>query len=120
MKIEPNMFETKPAKPTARRKQSPKTTNRASAQTRPHRGRYAPPPNETARGRFLRIGQARMVNALQAIRLLGNLSSDLYEVRESDVALMQATLGEAIDEALGRFKKSSNRPKLEETFKIEG
>lgn len=61
------------------------------------KGRKPPPPNETARERFLRIGQPRVANAVHAIRLIGNLARGAYEWTERDVRLMSAALREAIE-----------------------
>ena len=73
-------------------------------------GRKPPPPNETAREKFLRIGQARMQNAIHAIRLLGNLARTTdYDYYESDVAQMHATLTEATNDALSKFKPSEKK-----------
>jgi hypothetical protein len=120
--LEDHMVSFIPGQPPAptkeKRKRITKMRN-GGVEEKPHRGRYAPPPGETARERFIRLGQARMVNALHAIRLLGNLSSDLYQVTDRDVALMHSTLTEAINDALGRFRRPSTTPKLEETFKLD-
>lgn len=82
-------------------------------------GRKPPPPNETPRQRFGRIGQARMVNALHAIRLIGNLAASGYEYTADDIGLMHSTLKEALDLAFDRFKQTSALPKLEETFRLQ-
>ena len=74
---------------------------------------------ESARRRFVRIGQARMVNALHAIRLIGNLASPGYEWTPDDVSLLHNTLMEAIDSAFARFQKSPSMPKLEELFRLD-
>lgn len=82
----------------------------ASRKQKSKAGRKPPPPNETARDKFLRIGQARMQNAIHAIRLLGNLARATdYDYYESDVALMHATLTEAIDGSLSKFKPSEKK-----------
>ena len=82
-------------------------------------GRKTPPENETSRQRFLRIGQARVVNALHAIRLVGNLAGQGYAWTPSDIVLMHNTLTEGLEQAFSRFAKSSQAPKLEETFDLK-
>ena len=81
-------------------------------------GRKPPPQGETPRQRFLRIAQARVVNALHAIRLVGNLAGQGYEWTPSDIVLMHNTLTEGLEQSFSRFAKSSQAPKLEETFNI--
>lgn len=66
-------------------------------------GRKPPPPNETKRDRFRRIGERRMNAVLSQIALLGNLSSPSYEVTREDVETMRATIMQATEAALARF-----------------
>lgn len=73
---------------------------------------------ETNRQRFLRIGQYRIVNALKALRLVGNLAGQGYEYTPDDIALMRNTIGEAVEEAFARFEKSHAAKKLEQSFKL--
>lgn len=91
-----------------------------TTKTKPARSRrQAPPKEENDRQRFLRIGQARMVNALHAIRLLGNLAGQGYDYTPDDIALMHNTVQEAVATAFGRFQKTGSLPKLEETFSLQ-
>lgn len=100
----------------------PRTTTqrrpRRTAAQAVKRERAHPPENETKRDRFLRIGQARMVNALHAIRLIGNLAGQNYEVNANDLALMHNTIEEAVEQAFGKFALATGAPKLEETFSL--
>lgn len=76
------------------------------------------PEVETARQRFLRLGQGRMVNALHAIRLIGNLSAQGYEWTPDDIVLMKASIAEVVEEGFARFARSASAPKPEQTFKL--
>lgn len=67
------------------------------------KGRKPPPPGETARERFLRIGQPRVANAVRDIRLIGNLARGAYEWTDRDVALIQSTLYRAVDDMMKDF-----------------
>lgn len=66
-------------------------------------GRRPPPPNESRRDRFLRIGQRRMNNVIRQIQLLGNLSSSAYDCQQSDIDLMREVIARELEAALGRF-----------------
>ena len=77
------------------------------------------PLTETPRQRFLRIGQGRMVNALHAIRLLGNLAGPGYEWGPNDIVLLHSTITEAVEEAFAKFQRAGAGPKLEETFDLK-
>ena len=76
------------------------------------------PQNESARQKFLRIGQYRMTQALHDIRLLGNLSNQGYEWETRDIDLMKEKLHEAIDAAFARFHVKVGRAELEENFRM--
>jgi hypothetical protein len=84
---------------------SPQSARRPISRRRHRIGRRPVPANETARQRFLRLGQARMTMAIHTIRLLGNLSHVGYQYEDGDVAAMRATLTEAIEEALSKFRQ---------------
>lgn len=73
------------------------------------KGRRPPPPNETARQRFIRIGQPRVIAAVKAIRLLGNLARGDYDWHPDDVARMRATIENELHLVMVEFDKS---PKL--------
>lgn len=82
-------------------------------------GRKPPPPNETRRDRFKRIGERRMVEVLGKIALLGNLSSSSYEVTEADCEAMRKTIEHAVEMAMSRFtprRLSSGKP----SFSFQG
>lgn len=73
---------------------------------------------ETRRSKTVRMGQARMVNALRSIRLLGNLSSRNYEWRDGEVERMQEVLAEALTDTFGKFKKDRAKHKLEDSYQL--
>ena len=70
------------------------------------KGRRPPPPNETARQRFLRIGQPRVVAAVKAIRLLGNLARGDYEWSPEDVTRFRYAILHELDLVTTEFDKS--------------
>lgn len=75
------------------------------AKTRVRRKRTATAPaNETARQKFLRVGQPRMNRALTAITLIGNLSAPQYEWDEADMLHIKMTLMSAVSDVLQRFE----------------
>lgn len=80
------------------------------------RQRRGPPRGETKRDKFLRLGTARMQHAIYSIRLIGNLSrDDVYEYNANDIALIRATLLDAVAEAMGQF----NHVRKDITFSFE-
>jgi hypothetical protein len=86
-------------------------------------GRKPPPENETRRDRFQRIGQRRMNDVLQRIRLLGNLSSPQYEYNMTDISQMRATVQGALEDALARFqprKAAERKPNFRFDDGIDG
>jgi tRNA(Met) C34 N-acetyltransferase TmcA len=85
--------------------------------TRTIRARAPEHSDENPRERFLRIGQPRVRNALHAIRLVGNLSAPHYEVHPDDVAIMHQAVLNAVEQAFGRFERST-MTKLEDTFSL--
>ena len=77
------------------------------------RGRKPPPDNETARDRFIRIGNARMVNALHGIKLIGNLSRGAYEWTLDDIDRMERALVEQVRETAEEFRRLKTATKKE-------
>lgn len=67
--------------------------------------RASRPVEETKRDKFVRLGTARMNRVLNSIRLIGNLANPAYAWEESDIALMQANIVEALGQTLARFRK---------------
>lgn len=68
---------------------------------------------EDPRQKFLRLGQPRMVRALQAIKLIGNMSAPHYQWDRSDVSHIRQTLLEAVGDMLDRFEirlTKTNKP----------
>lgn len=70
------------------------------------RGRKPPPHEESARERFLRIGNGRMVNALHTMDLLGNLCRGAYDWTMEDVDKMEATLIEKAKSIADQYRKA--------------
>jgi hypothetical protein len=95
------------------------TARKARVIVKARLGRKPPPPNETRRDRFKRIGERRMTEVLGKIALLGNLSSPAYDVTEADIVAMRETMHHAIEAAFARFtprKLATGKP----SFKFEG
>ena len=77
-------------------------------------GRKSPPPAETKRDKFRRLGLARMENAIDAIRLVGNLSRrDVYEYTAEEVGALKTGLYAAVNESVSQF---DTRRKIEFAF----
>jgi hypothetical protein len=70
---------------------------KARAGSKGKRGRKPPPPGETKRDRFVRIARVRMVNALEAIRLLSNMARGDYEWSMDDIHKMEVALQQQIE-----------------------
>jgi hypothetical protein len=69
-------------------------------------GRKPPPPNESKRDRFCRIGERRMNEVIGKIALLGNLSGPQYECTHDDLERMKSTIQIALDGAMSRFGRT--------------
>lgn len=95
-----------------------KATRKGSILGGSKRGRKPPPPGETKRGKFLRVGASRMNNALYYVELIGNLSHPDYQWTDEDVAKMRQALLDKIDETFKRFapKVADRRPGINFTF----
>lgn len=78
-----------------------------------------PPSDETPRERFRRIGEPRVRNALNAIRLLGNLSSPRYEWHEDDIQKLRVRLNEQIEMVLGKFMTTDDNIRKVQEFIFE-
>lgn len=59
-----------------------------------------------------------MENALQAIRLLGNLSAQRYDWTDEDIDKMQTALHHALDVSFAGFRRTEETVKLEKTFRL--
>lgn len=92
-----------------------------SLPTRPavRKGRKPPPEGENARGRFLRIGQPRVVNAVRALRLIGNLARGDYDWNAADIQRMRATLQTELDRLLNEFEQSNADSKKHVDFHFD-
>lgn len=69
-------------------------------------GRKPPPPNESRRDRFCRIGERRMNEIVGKIALLGNLSGTQYECTPEDLERMKSTITTSLEAALSRFNRT--------------
>lgn len=61
-------------------------------------------PEETKRERFHRLAPKRVQRALDAIRVLGNCGSSLYESDEAELEKVKLALEAAVAEAIGRMR----------------
>lgn len=82
------------------------------------RGRKAPPPGETARDRFVRIGNNRMARVLQSIRLLGNLASTHYAWTPEDLERMHQAIVDQVDRTFARFE-AKEPGASDDSFKLD-
>ena len=60
---------------------------------------------ETARQRFVRLANKRVVKAIKAIQLVGNLSSAGYQYDERDVNKIFDAIQTEVDQARSKFSK---------------
>ena len=67
--------------------------------------------------KFVRLAEKRVGNALNAIRLVGNLSNRAaYEFTEADVKKIAAALSKEVDTMQRRFSEAPAKNKIE--FKL--
>lgn len=105
-------------KAAQRRKRKTQATA-ATAQPAAPQAPLATESQESRRAKTVRMGQARMVNLLRSIRLMGNLSSSNYEWHEGEVARMKDAAMKALNETFSKFDRTrSNRQRLEDTFQF--
>jgi hypothetical protein len=71
---------------------------------------------ETPRQRFVRLANKRVVKAIKAIQLLGNLSSPAYQYDENDVTKIFEAIQTEVGQARSKF---SNREKRGIVFSLE-
>jgi hypothetical protein len=71
---------------------------------------------ETARERFVRLANKRVVKAIKAIQLLGNLSNPTYQYDEKDVTKIFKAIQSEVDQARSKF---STREKGGSVFSLE-
>ncbi len=88
---------------STRKAASPRKPQGARVIVRQRLGRKPPPPNESKRDRFCRIGERRMTEIVSKIALLGNLSGSQYECTQADIDNMRETVQNALDIAMSRF-----------------
>jgi hypothetical protein len=71
---------------------------------------------ETPRQRFVRLANKRVVKAIRAIQLVGNLSSPAYQYDEKDVIKIFDAIQSEVDQARSKFSK---REKASIVFSLE-
>ena len=71
---------------------------------------------ESKADKFKRIGQSRVVKALEAIQRLGALSGSSYEYTDEQVENMFGALQSKLDETRDKFKKEKKKEKPTFTF----
>lgn len=84
--------------------------NTTTAETASNKGRKRAPENETKAERFKRIGNIRIDNALDTIRLVGNLASpDSYEYTPEQAAIVVGHLETAVEEVKTSFANPNRK-----------
>ncbi len=63
------------------------------------------PENETKEDRSLRLATARMLTALDKIRLIGNLAGPTYSFTTAQVAAMETALLNGVNDSIGKLRK---------------
>ena len=71
---------------------------------------------ESPRQRFVRLANKRVVKAIKAIQLLGNLSSPAYQYDENDVIKIFEAIQTEVEQARSKF---ANREKRGIVFSLE-
>lgn len=75
--------------------------------------------DESNREKFVRLVEQRMDNALDKIRLIGNLSSkSQYEYTAEDVDKICVALHDAVDKAIERYQLAMNGKSEDSGFKL--
>jgi len=73
-------------------------------------GPLPPPAKESARSRFLRLINRRMVRALKALHAVGNLSAkSAYEYTPAEAEKIIMDLSRAVDRVADRFRGTANK-----------
>jgi len=76
------------------------------------------PDNETRRERFIRLANLRAVNAIHAVRLIGNLAGPQYEWTEQDAGRIMAAVQTTLDDVGEKFRTSPQGEKPENKFRL--
>lgn len=73
------------------------------------------PADETKAQKFVRLGKPRMVAALKAVDILGNLAGSGYEYTPEQVAKMRQTVQEKVNETFAKFStdKKGGKPSFD-------
>ena len=75
------------------------------------------PAKRDRRGKFVEIAELRMVKAIKAIRLVGNLSNRAhYEFTDADVRKVITALNREVEQLERRFRETG--PKSDIEFKL--
>lgn len=75
------------------------------------------PKKRDRRAKFVELTELRMIKAMKAIRLVGNLSNRAhYEFNDADVRKIVSALNREIEQLERRFKETASRSGIE--FKL--
>lgn len=82
-------------------------------------GRKPVDPHETKAAKFIRLGKHRVLRALKAIRVVGNLAGASYEYTPAQVAKISSDLETELKIALKRFQpREPGAEKPAETYEL--
>ena len=68
-------------------------------------------PNETKAQKFHRLGKPRMIAAIKAISLVGNLAGSGYEYTTQETLSMEAALQKAVKDTMQKFAARGDKEK---------
>ena len=72
---------------------------------------------ESKRDKFVRLGELRVTNALEKIRLIGNLATSQYEYNQEDVDMIISSLNDGIAEHVAaKFNRPVKNAKKQFSF----
>lgn len=77
-------------------------------------------PKETAREKFVRLGNKRGNKVLESVRMLGGLAAPTYEYTPADVDAIFAAIRTAVDGAEKKFRQPTTRGKVPAVTLIGG
>lgn len=77
-------------------------------------------PKETARERFVRLGNKRGNKVLDSVRLLGQLATPSYEYTPADVEAIFTAIRTSLEAAEKKFAQPTTRGKVEPVTLIGG
>ena len=76
------------------------------------------PDGESRRARFIRLANLRAVNAIHAVRLIGNLAGPQYEWTEQDAGRIMAAVQTVLDDVGEKFRTAPQAEKPENKFRL--